>query len=282
MMSVFNDTSGWNKFKMFIAGLSGNFALFNKLATGTAGEAARDEALESYRQAYEAQTAALEKAAADYRKAKYELRDSLRGFTSPTSQDAQNVGVMGELPKQLQRANELTLDELTKFTNTVSVGFAQINNIILKSGQQIQTISIDIGQMIKGAIDSIIRGFQMDGLKGAVNELSKFLGESMMMLGQALVATNFGKLAFATGDPATGIAVGLGLIAAGAALSSMAQNRLSSLGSQGGFNSGAVSSSSSSMQTSINIPDTVVLRASGADLMGAIKVSSTNLGRASG
>lgn len=291
LLSTFNNAQGWDKFKMFIAGISGNFAYFNKTATKVAGDTAQSNILEELRaaeQAYDAMIAKKRALMAEQAAFKNELNKLFAGVSGMTGKSSGSIlsedsGLMA-FPKALKRANELTLEQLTAFKNTLSFGFGEINSIFLKSGQKIQTVTFDIGQVISGGVDAIISGFNMNGLKGALQNMQKFIGDAMVNLGKSLVMVNTGKLAFKIADPITGIAIGGSLIAAGAVLGATADKQFNALGGTGGFTSpggGSGRSFTGSGQSSFRIPNEVTLKWPNGGVAGQIKIEQTKFNRVS-
>lgn len=147
------------------------------------------------------------------------------------------------IPDVLSEFRVRTLEEMGAVTQTLQASFFELQSVVLKSGQQIQAVFIDMGDLINGGINAIISGFSVGRLNGAFQSLKMFLGDAMQQLGQALVSINTGKIALTKVPPPAGIAIGLGLIAAGAALSNSASKKLSALSGSGGLSGGGGTSS---------------------------------------
>lgn len=173
---------------------------------------------------------------------------------------------LGKVPMQLQEFRSRTLDELSKTNEMLKASFFELQNVVLESGQQVQAVFLNIGDVISGGMMAIVSGLQTDGLRGALANLKRFLGDAMVSLGQALVAVNTGKLALTKVPPPAGIAIGASLIAAGALLNASAQSKLSSISSSSGLGGGGrLSGGNVSGGQSINL--TGQFRVKGSDLV---------------
>jgi hypothetical protein len=167
--------------------------------------------------------------------------------TGPTSNGRGLTSILtdsfGQVPDIMKEINEVIADTFRETRNTFRAGFFEIQQVITKSGQDIQAVFLDIGDLITGGLNAIISGFDVGGLKGALNAFMGFLGDAMVQLGQALIAINTGKLALAKVPPPAGIAIGASLIAAGSLLSNSANKNLSGLSTSGGFGGGGFNGS---------------------------------------
>jgi hypothetical protein len=170
-----------------------------------------------------------------------------------------------QVPNIMDNINEVIKDKFEESRNTFKAGFFEIQQVITQSGQDIQAVFLNMGDLIAGGINAIISGFQVGKLQGAFEALKQFLGSALQQLGSALIAINTGKLALTKVPPPAGIAIGAGLIAVGAALSKSSQNNLSALSSTGGFSSPGFSGGGINGGQNINLSGQFRVR--GADLV---------------